>query len=415
MITKKIVSILSVIVLLIMSAGGEAGRGKTSRQLTDDELYNGIYGAMYGKCIGLILGQPVEGHSKQLVERKLRKVNAYPLEYYFPADFDTGHKKFLQGSLDGAPRNDDTTLMMASFVALRNQGIDLTTRDIAQAWVDHVKGACTAEGIALMNMRKKGIWPPESAIVDNPYRQWIGAQMRADIWGMIAPGMPKVAAEYAEKDAVITHIRNGVYGAQFMAAAVSIAMVENNPRTIVTEALKVIPAHSDYDRVVRDALQCYDEGKTWRQAWEVLDYRYGYNDDGTCLGDFVEERFNTRQGRYQWENRRRVHVIPNAGSCVLGILYGKGDFSQSICITVMCGYDADCNAGTVGAVMGAMIGEKNIPEKWKAPIHDDFDPALKCLPENFKLSKLSAEIAGFAKQVIERQNNSKNAATDRDN
>jgi len=406
---QKIISLSTISVLIIILSGGQSnleskGTVYTTKTnpylLSNDDLYDKIYGSLYGKCIGLALGQPVEGNSKVAIEEKLRKVNAYPLEYYFPAGFATGHTKFLQGNLDGAPRNDDTTLMMASLIALREKGINLDAHDIAKSWRENIKGACTAEGVALANLRK-GLLPPETAIVDNPYRQWIGAQMRADIWGMISPGLPEVAARYAEQDAMVTHIRNGIYGAQFMAAAVSIAMVEDEPRTIVVEALKVVPPNSDYARVVRDVLQCFDEGKSWRQAWEVLDYRYGYNDDGTRVGEFVEKRFNTKTGRYKWENRRRVHVIPNAGSCVIGILYGRGDFSRSICITTMCGYDADCNAGTVGGVVGAMIGEKKIPAKWKAPIHDDVDSVLDNLPR--KISALSKEIAGFAQQVLKAQ------------
>jgi len=405
---KKILSLVLLAVFVALSTGCAAGglnegmadsMKNKNRLLSDDELYDKIYGSFYGKCIGLALGQPVEGWPKDQIEKKLRQVDAYPLKYYFPNDFDTPHKSFLLGKIDGAPPNDDTTLMMASLAALRNKGINLTARDIAQAWLDYVRGGCTAEGIALANL-KKGIWPPESAIVDNPYRQWIGAQMKAEIWGMIAPAMPEVAAQYAEYDASVTHVKNGIYGAQFIAAAVSIAMVENNPRTVVAEALKVVPANSEYARIITDALQCFDEGMTWKQAWLVLDRRYGYNDDGTRNGKFVEEKYNNGKGRYQWGNWRWVHVIPNGGACALGILYGKGDFSKSICIATMCGYDADCNAGTVGGVVGAMLGQKQIPEKWKKPVHDDFDPGLrKAMPDKVKISALAKEITGYAKQV----------------
>jgi len=400
----KMMSSISMIVLwFVLSAGNIMGADNTNakvKALTDSELFDKIYGSFYGKCIGLALGQPVEGHPKEAIEKKLRAVDAYPLTYYFPDNFETGLKKFLRGSLDGAPPNDDTTLMMASVMALRDKGVKITARDIAESWLKYVTGGCTAEGIALANLQK-GMWPPECAIVDNPYRQWIGAQMRAEIWGMIAPGMPKVAAHYAEQDAMVTHVRNGIYGEQYMAAAVSIAFIEKNPRTIAQEALKVVPANSDYARVIEDVIACYDEGKTWKQAWQVLDQRYGFNDDGTRNGKFVEEKFNTRKGLYVWGNWRWVHVIPNGGACVLALLYGKGDFSKSVCLGAMCGYDADCNAGTVGGIIGAMIGESGIPEKWKAPIHDDFYPGLgKALPEKVKISDLAREIAGYATQVI---------------
>lgn len=402
---------LCITVLVATFSAGYATSGQknvTVSQITyslsDDCLLDKIYGSLYGKCIGLALAQPVEGWSKAKIEKKAREADAYPVTYYFPANFDARHrhKKFLIDKLDGAPPNDDTTLMMASLMTLRDKGVDINARDIAESWLKYVRSGCTAEGRGLANL-KKGIWPPESAIVDNPYRQWIGAQMKAEIWGLIAPAMPKVAAKYAEQDAMITHVRNGIYGAQYIAAAVSIAMTEKDPRAIVQKALRVIPENSEYARCIKDVLACYDDGKTWQQAWQVLDDRYAYNDDGTRNGKFVEEKYNTRKGLFKWGNWRWVHVVPNGGVCALGILYGKGDFAKSICIATMCGYDADCNGGTVGGVIGAMIGESNIPEEWKKPIHDDFGPGLKALPKTVKLSELAKEIAGYAKQVLALQ------------
>jgi len=397
---------LCIIVLAVAFSAGIATGGQKNvtvstitYSLSDDCLLDKIYGSLYGKCIGLALAQPVEGLPRSEIEKKARAADAYPVTYYFPANFDARHhRKFLIDKLDGAPPNDDTTLMMASLLTLRDKGVDINSRDIAESWLKYVRSGCTAEGIGLANL-KKGIWPPESGIVDNPYRQWIGAQMKAEIWGLIAPASPKVAAKYAEQDAMVTHVRNGIYGAQYIAAAVSIAMTENDPRAIVQKSLRVIPANSEYARCIKDVLACYDDGKTWQQAWQVLDDRYAYNDDGTRNGKFVEEKYNTGKGLFKWGNWRWVHVVPNGGVCAIGILYGKGDFSKSVCIATMCGYDADCNAGTVGGVIGAMVGESNIPEKWKKPIHDDFAPGLEALPKTVKLSELAKEIAGYAKQV----------------
>jgi len=52
--------------------------------------------------------------------------------------------------------------------------------------------------------------PPESATHMNPYREWIGAQIRADLWGYISPGYPAQAASFAWRDATISHSRNGI-------------------------------------------------------------------------------------------------------------------------------------------------------------------------------------------------------------
>jgi hypothetical protein len=49
----------------------------------------------------------------------------------------------------------------------------------------------------------------------------------------------------------------------------------------------------------------------------------------------------------------------------MGLLYGKGDFTNSFEIAIRCGQDADCNPSTVGGILGAMYGYKKIPAYWK--------------------------------------------------
>ena len=51
-----------------------------------------------------------------------------------------------------------------------------------------------------------------------------------------------------------------------------------------------------------------------------------------------------------------VHIIPNAGVMVMALLYGDGDFSRTIQIANMAGWDTDCNVGNVGAIMGVAVG-----------------------------------------------------------
>jgi len=58
----------------------------------------------------------------------------------------------------------------------------------------------------------------------------------------------------------------------------------------------------------------------------------------------------------------------NIGILVLALLYGKGDFSETLCIAVNCGEDTDCTAATAGSLLGIIHGTRGIPDKWIAPI-----------------------------------------------
>lgn len=389
---------------LLLVTGGcsvENAELHRARQVTENrEVYlDKVHGAWAGKLIGLILGQPTEGWGKERIEAKARDAGCYPVTAYMPAHFDTPHKAFLAGNFDSSPPNDDSDLMLASLLALRERGVEPTSRDIAETWLKYVPGACTAELVALQNFRR-GIWPPDSATTANPYGDWIGAQMRADIWGLIAPGLPGVAADYAARDACISHAGDGIYAARFVAALVSLAFTEQNRQDAVRGALQVIPPACRYADAIRDAIAWHRKYADWREAWDQLDRKYGFNPDGDRGGEFAEEQYNTGKDPYLWGNWRWVYADVNGAACVLAILYGEGDFSKTICLATMMGYDNDCNSGTVGAVLGAMNGYQSIPEQWKQPLNDRYQTGLKLPKNRLLISELARETAEYGRQVV---------------
>jgi hypothetical protein len=133
----------------------------------------------------------------------------------------------------------------------------------------------------------------------------------------------------------------------------------------------------------------------------MVDDHYGWNTDGTRVSNFIEQGRYDANTIYDSKNARWVHAVPNGAMVVLALLYGKGDFSNSICIAAMCGFDCDCNGGTVGSVIGAMIGEKGIPARWKEPLKNRFKTGVvRNFPEELKISDLASEITGFARQQI---------------
>lgn len=238
--------------------------------------------------------------------------------------------------------NDDITYEIAFLYALKAAGDSISSSDIAEQWMALVPSGWSAEEIALQNIRL-GVYPPESGRLNNPYREWIGAQMRGAVCGMVAPGNAFEAARLAFMDGQVSHHNNGVLGEVFNAVMTSLAYVKSNVKEIVRLAIDAIPEDSEYRSVVEYVWDSCHVCSSWRDA------------AAQCLG---------RYGRYNW-----IHAYPNACGEVIALLFGDGDFDRTMNIIAMFGWDVDCNAAQIATVV-AIAGGKPIDRKWSDPIGD---------------------------------------------
>ena len=225
---------------------------------------------------------------------------------------------------------------------------------------------------ALRNLRC-GIYPPESGRFNNPYNEWIGAQMRGVILGQLYPGNPYMAAKAAWQDAEISHYHNGILGEVFNAVMCSMAFYEKDIRKVVADAVDLMPADSEYYSIVRQALDNCRKYDNWLDAWRISEQRVT---------------------RYNW-----VHAYPNAAIEVIALWYGNGDFNRTIEICGLCGQDVDCNAAQILTVWGTIYGSEAIPEYWRAPIGDKLDTYVRGM-EVLSIKKLSARTAAVARALL---------------
>jgi ADP-ribosylglycohydrolase len=178
----------------------------------------------------------------------------------------------------------------------------------------------------------------------------------------------------AYQDASLSHVRNGVYGAMWVAAMVAAAFVIDNPVVIVQAGLAEIPPQSRLAEAIRDVMVWVEQETSWEAVWEKIDGKYG-------------RYYRTDEGA-NW-----VHTIPNACLVALGLLYGKGDYGVSVGTAVMGGWDTDCNGATVGSVLGVMLGVDQIPAQWVEPLNDEI--------ESYIPGYNSLTISGLAQQIAE--------------
>lgn len=321
-----------------------------------------IHGAWLGRIAGCNLGKPVEEGRHWTPERirdYLERADAYPLRDYFPvldpmpAEFRLRENwpETTRGNVDGSARDDDIDYSILALQLLETHGRDLGPQHVADAWTTlfPLRQLYTAERAAYANVTN-GLVPPETARFRNPYREWIGALIRADVFGYVFAGDPATAAAMSFQDASLSHVGNGVYGEMWAAALVAAAFTAESARDAIVTSLAVVPPRSRLHEAVTDVLDLHANGTTW--------------DDALA-------RIRTRFGHYAW-----VHTVNNAAAVTAGLLWGDGDYLSSVGKTVMSGWDTDSNGATVGSVAGILTGREGLPEHLVAPLKNRTRSAL---------------------------------------
>jgi len=320
--------------------------------LDTDDLEDRILGAWLGRAAGCMLGVPVEGFSRQQIRAAAAALDEpYPLRDYWrrmpktTAFLDTynglPYRRFLRDEIQYVMPDDDLLYTLLGLLILEEYGPEFATEQVGEAWLKWVPFACTAEKHALDNLWA-GIRPPETAHRNNPDSEYLGADIRADPWGYACPGMPEMAAELAWRDARLSHIRNGIYGAMYFAAVISAALATGDIRSSLRLGLAEIPARCRLAEALTETLQWCDETNSYDVVLDRIFDRYA----GMHIG----------------------HTINNAAVVVAGLELGRDDFELIITQVVMAGMDTDCNGATAGSIAGAAWGARKLPESWVRPL-----------------------------------------------
>ncbi|NNG34217.1 ADP-ribosylglycohydrolase family protein [Nakamurella aerolata] len=337
-----------------------------------------LRGAWWGRIVGCVLGKPVEKIPRQGIEEILRGTGRWPLQRYFTAvglDPDvTGRWPWnkasrgtsLEENISGVPEDDDINYTLMALRLLENRlrenrlrenrlrphraaeqhGADFTADDVARAWLLDlpVGRAFTAERVALRNLLE-GLSPPATALTHNPFREFIGAQIRTDLYGWVNPGRPRRAAEWAWRDASVSHARNGLYGAMFVAAAASVAVTGAGIDAAIDAGTAVVPPTSRMATAIRLGREL------------GADPRYQQDPRGAY------QALETAFADVHW-----VHALNNMALVCFALTAGRGDVTRTLGLTVMGGWDTDSNGATVGGLIGAAAGPGAIAEHWTRPL-----------------------------------------------
>jgi ADP-ribosylglycohydrolase len=318
------------------------------------QLSDKLHGAWLGRVSGCLLGKPVERWMSPRLWGYLKDTGQYPLRDYISVDapkaalkkYEVDPKGWFKENVDHMPEDDDTNYTTLGLAIMKKYGRGFTPENVAEAWLNEMPILHTYRNHCLL------IQPPASASYRNVHREWIGAQIRGDFWGYACPGDAEQAAEYAWRDASISHVKNGIYGEMWAAAMIAHAFTTDDVEEIINAGLAQIPAKSRLSESVGEMIKWRKEGVS-------------YDDAVTRIhGLWDEVRL------HDW-----CHTIGNARIVALALLWGE-DFGDSICKAVQPGFDTDCNGATVGSILGAVQGAAKVPKKWTGIFNDTLETGI---------------------------------------
>ncbi|MFT5140234.1 MAG: ADP-ribosylglycohydrolase [Lysobacterales bacterium] len=313
-----------------------------------------IRSAWAGRVSGCILGKPMEVLSfqqgRQGITAYLEEAHALPLRGYVPlikgTVVDRLERACCRENIERAEPDDDINYTMLALLLLEDKGIEFNTTDVARAWLNLLPAGTTwtAERSAykymLNHMADEFVNGAEagfdlSECSDNQYNEWIGAQIRSDLYGWVCPGRPALAATLAIRDASLSHRGEAVHAAAFIAALGASIPATETIAEALDWALEQIPLDSKAALAVRRGQELSKQ------------------EDGV---DALHE---------EYAGMSPVHCLNNLALVVWALCSANNNFSKAIGNAVTAGWDTDCNGATVGGLFG-LTGAR-IPDAWTRP------------------------------------------------
>lgn len=367
----------------------EAEQAPELISLSDEEYRERISGAFLGRCAAVILGKPLEmGMDRLKIKEYLESVGEYPLND-FVSEYSPKLDKRLRedcvystkGNVKFAQPDDDINYTLLGLLLKESHLDGFARADVGYNWLDNISyhWCWCASRQAYYSM----VSLDDTKDIDeqinqipynlNPWRECIDGQIRTDIWGYIHPTNIQEACREAYTDCSFSLTKNGIYGGMFVAGALAGALSKNpTVDTIIKSGLASIPKNSRLHETVLDVCNWWDGCHDW-----------------VCVCDKIYEKY----GHLPF-----AATLNNMAVVTLGIVAGELDYTKSITVATMCGIDTDCNAGTVGSIVGAAVGLDGVEKRWYEPLNDTIKSTVASVGE-CKISDIIERIISLKNKI----------------
>lgn len=311
--------------------------------LTEEEIKDKILGGWIGQMAGVVLFAKTEfGWAGKIMteERLQRAIN----------EWNDGTV-----TINNAFAQDDLYVEIPFMDAMKENGAFCDVKYMAEKFRDSQFPLYHANLVGRENLRQGLDWPDSGHYLFNGHADDIDWQIECDFLGQMYPGLVNAAALRSFDIGHIMNYGDGVYGGVFVTAMHAAAYTANSVDEIIEAGLSVIPDGTTFKEAMMVVMESYAAGDTWQQCWQKLENAYGTVDK---CPEMSTKAYN-------------IDAKLNAAYILVGLLWGEGDFEQTMIIAGRCGQDSDCNPSSAASILGNFYGASNIPAKWKNGLNYD--------------------------------------------
>ena len=287
--------------------------------LTAEEYFDKVYGAWQATMFANHSGLHLQG--------------VYIEEPGPPGSFSP--MQFEEWSTD-----DDTHVEWVDLHILEMYGLQPTAEEIRLEWVDHLNHDIWVSTRRARDLMDEGLLPPETGNAENnPDGAWsIDAQLQTELFGMLTPGMPGLAALYAERFARVTNSGPAVEASVFFATLYSLAFFDDNVPALIAAARQLTGEEAIIAPIVDNVVLWHQENP----------------DDWRVTRQLIRDEYDTDP--MWWASRVNFAVT------IMALLYSESDILRTMEIAALAGWDADNTMATAAGLLGLIHGYNALPQ-----------------------------------------------------
>jgi len=279
---------------------------ETYIEMPAEVLRNKIRGGLLGQILGNLNGLPHE----------MKYIN------------EPGNVREYTPSLpEGARTDDDTDLEWVYVVEMqRSNTIMLRPQQLVRLWKQRINKRIWCSNQYARQLMDIGLEPPlTGSIVFNPWADFnISGQFVCETFGLLAPAMPETAAKIGLNYTTVTISDEPAQTTQLFTSMIATAFVSDDIDQVIEAGLAALDPECQIRQIVNDV-------RRWHRE---------HPDDWRAVRRLIKDKYSLHNGAMRDRNGHEL----NTASTIAALLYGNGDFTETLRTAFNFGWDADNNA-----------------------------------------------------------------------